>query len=59
MLESNPNLMHPRVPGAGQQWNRQNVIPGVAEVAPRIFQCGKCGHVELLPETQPMPGTRF
>jgi hypothetical protein len=57
MLESNPNLMRPRCSRCGAAMEQASVIPGLGALAPRIFQCGKCGHVELLPETQPNGNT--
>jgi hypothetical protein len=52
MLQSNPDMNHPRCSQCGSAMRPANVMPGLGDFSHRVFQCVKCGHAELLPEPQ-------
>jgi hypothetical protein len=52
MLQSNPELVGPRCSICGAAMEPADLIPGLAILARRIFQCVKCDHIELISETR-------
>jgi hypothetical protein len=48
MLRSNPEIVRPRCPKCGAVMDHASVMPGLGKLAERIFECSRCGHVQMV-----------